>query len=154
MPPPVNRDALGRLAPGSVISRPKNRAPLMKLIDKWLGEDAEDAIAFLAGVVKGTQTIPARAPGVNEDRVSMALIPDVVPTIRERLQAAEIVMSYRHGLPKAHVEISGQVEHSAAPALNYAALSESELAHLEALAQKALPSEAAIDVTPTKGSES
>lgn len=110
---------------------------LEQTIDKWLGEDAEEAILFLARVVKGEESMPARRPGDSEDSVSVALIPDVAPTIKERIAAAELLLAYRHGKPTERTEVS--VETSQGPSsVSYASLSDEELAVLEGLTQKTL----------------
>lgn len=141
---PVTRDALGRLAPGSIIATKKNRRTLHKLIDKWLGDDAEGVISFLAGVVKGTERIPLRAPAQGEDSVSAALIPQVEPSIKERIQAAEILLAYRHGKPAQGIELSASLgdddgnDPEFVSDVDYSKLSDHELAKLEELTQKTL----------------
>lgn len=74
-----------------------NRRTLLHLIDKYNGPDAEDVIAFLSSVWRGDQKIKARAPGPTEDVFSYAAVPEVFPTIKERITAAEILLAYRHG---------------------------------------------------------
>lgn len=139
---PITRDALGRVQPGSALAQRKSRRELHRLIDKWLGEDAEDVIAFLSGVIKGTQRIPLRAPGANEDAVSAALIPEVQPSIKERLQAAEIILAYRHGrpLPQGAEGEADVPEADSKPGetIDYSALSDAELAQLETITRKTL----------------
>ncbi len=145
------RDELGRLLPGAQISTPRSRKKLHDLIDKWLGEDAEDCVASLAGIIKGTEQIKLRSPGKHEDAVSYALVPEAPPTVREKLEAISIVMAYRHGKPKESIEHSGAIEMGqGAPAtLDYGKLEDNELAEMERMAQKAMAARGIINVTPT-----
>lgn len=143
------RDELAQRLPGAISSGPRERKALHKLIDKWFGEDAEDCVQALAGIVKGTDQVKARAPGKGEDAVSYALVPDVPPTHAQRLLAIEIVLAYRHGKPKESIEHSGVIgTPDTAPTLDYSKLTEFELAAIEQLAQKALSERGVITVTP------
>lgn len=133
------RDELARVLPGAVSSGPRERKALHKLIDKWFGEDAEDCVAALAGIIKGTDQVKARAQGKNEDAVSYALVPEVPPTISQKLEAINLVMQYRHGKPKESIEHSGVIDTGPQPGkLDYSRLTDGELARLEELSQKAL----------------
>lgn len=148
------RDQLSRALPGAVTSGPRERKALHKLIDKYLGEDAEDCIAVLAGVIKGTEPIKIRSPGKDEDAVSYALVPEAPPSVREKLEAIKLVLSYRHGMPKESIEHSGFISPgmgAAQPlALDYSQLSDGELARMEELTQKALSERriVTVDVQP------
>lgn len=144
----AHRDYFARFVPNGAQSADRRRAvskrTLHALIDKYAGQDAEDLISFLAGVATGKERIKSRAPGENEDGVSYALVPEVPPTFRERITAAQILLAYRHGKPDAEsgtaapgdLTVEGEVNNG--PRLDYARLSDAELASLEALHGKAI----------------
>ena len=143
-PKGVQPAGLGRVKGQPLKRSPGHTANLRKLIDQHFGHGAEDAIQFLADVVKGRSVIPARAPGRGEDSVSVALIPMVPPTFKEKIEAARTILAYRYGLPHQHVSV--EAPPADVPQMDYEALSDEELEQLERLTEKATPaSEAVVD---------
>lgn len=138
----------GRAAPSRT-----HRAYLRKLI----GDKGEIAFDLLWSIARGELSFEtlSREPGPNEDTISAALIPKVriVPSIRERMDAAEILLAHLVGKPVSAVEVEAHVahEHRIGSARDLSKLADADLAQLEALLSKATParpagaSEAVVD---------
>lgn len=85
------------------------RARLNALIDLKLGDGGEEALDFIVEVFRGNATGPSRKPSPGEDLASFAsTVPQVGPTIRERLDAAMWLQEQRNGKARQSMEIEGQ----------------------------------------------
>jgi hypothetical protein len=111
-----------------------------------LGANAIEAYVFAAQVMRGQVSAPARKPVPGEDAASVALIPLVGPTIRERLDAAQWLAEQRNGRAPAStsIELAATVEIPGAR-VDPAKLSDQELEVFEALALKALDTGEEVD---------
>jgi hypothetical protein len=106
-----------------------NRKGLREYLDLFLGENANEAVFFAVKVMRGEITGPARRPGPGEDRGSVAMIPEVGPTIRERLDAAQWLAEMRNGKAptSAAIDLSGEVNHTVRAAVDLGRLSSEQL---------------------------
>lgn len=134
----------GQLKKGSRLNpsgRSGSRAPLWALLDQLLGENATEAYIFAANVMRGQVQVPARKPHPGEDAASVALIPSIGPSVRERLDAAVWLAEQRNGKApsSASIDVQGAI---ALPVVRIdpGKLTDEELERLEALALKALDS--------------
>lgn len=134
----------GQLLKGSLLNpsgRNGSRRPLWNLLDQLLGDQGAEAYIFAANVMRGQVSVPARKPHPGEDAASVALIPNIGPTVRERLDAAVWLAEQRNGRAPSStsIDVQGSI---ALPVvrLDPGKLTDAELEHMEALALKALDS--------------
>ncbi len=125
------------------------RKRINELIDQEFGDGAREAIMFIGSVMRGTATGPARKPLPGEDSASYAaLVPQVSPTVRERLEAAFWIAERRNGKAPASMEVSGTVDISPGLPVDLNAYTDAELEIAEALlskGQRVAPAEEEVD---------
>lgn len=139
-----SRNAHGQLLPGHTANpsgRPARRQ-YRRAIQKLIGEFGEAAYQTIDDIRTGKECFEklAREPYPDEDKHSVALIPviKIRPTIRERLDAAQILVEHLNGKPAIDIEVAH--EHTRT-VRNYDKLPDDELEFLEAMLAKAeLPS--------------
>ena len=132
----------GMLQKGSRLNpsgRTGSRAPLWRMLDQMLGENAIEAFVFAANVMRGNVSAPARKPAPGEDVSSAALIPMVGPTVRERLDAAQWLAEQRNGRAPASssIELTATIDLPGVR-VDPSKLTDQELEAFESLALKAL----------------
>lgn len=145
MPTPLRDPITGKIikpisSPREITST-QNRIKIARFLDQLLGDNAIETYLFAIQVMRGQVSGPARKPAQGEDGASVALIPQVGPTIRERLDAAMWLGEQRNGksATAASVEISGDVNVNETRTVDLAALSAQELEFLERVIEKAQP---------------
>ncbi len=129
------------------------RARLNALIDLKCGDGGEEALDFIVEVMRGKATGPARKPNPGEDVQSFAsTVPQVGPTIRERLDAAQWIQEQRNGKARQGMELEGAVGVVAVP-VNLGAYEDQELEIMEVLLTKGsngAPGEQSVDAEFTE----
>ena len=102
---PVHPNSIAQLQPGNPNGGRPSRKGLARLLDRALGENAEEAVAFAVKVMRGEVQRIKKKPGVGEVAE--------IPTIRESLDAAIWLAEMRNGKAPSGVavEVSGTVEH-------------------------------------------
>lgn len=149
---PLRDPQTGALRPGGRSLNPSGRRKAHRnYLKQLIGEHGEKAYDYLAAVMNGEIAIDvlAREPGPHEDAMSAALIPVVrkVPTIRERMDAAQILAEHLNGKPA--VSIEADVTHEHSHRVDVRRLSDADLERLESLLAAAEVAEGEIvDVEP------
>jgi hypothetical protein len=126
----------GQILPGgpSLNPRGSRRKGHRKYLAQLIGESGELAYDGILRIAQGLETFEtlAREPGPDEDIASVALIPKVrkFPSIRERLDAWQILAEHLNGKPSVDVDVT---HHAGEPvgARDYSKLSDAELEQLE-----------------------
>lgn len=133
---PVLRDPrTGHLLPGTrgINPRGSRRKGHRKYLADLIGEHGELAYDGILRIAQGLETYEtlSREPGPDEDIASVALIPKVrkVPSIRERLDAWQILAEHLNGKPAVEIDVSHTV--NTEPRRDYSKLSDAELEQLE-----------------------
>lgn len=131
------------------------RRQLNEMIDRKCQPAAEEALDFAIAVMRGQPVGKARKPNQGEDPATYAaLVPDVGPTIRERLEAAMWIFKQRNGEPKALNEASltavlepsgGLLPAVSFPLSDLSVYSDDELTIMEALLAKMPEGEKIVD---------
>lgn len=108
----IKRDPqTGQILKGSRSLNPGGRSRgLRQIIDEIAGDDAHEAMRLLWQLAQGEIVIEklARAPAPHEDALAAAQIPMVyeVPDFKTRFEAVRLLLAYRHGQPKASVDVT------------------------------------------------
>jgi hypothetical protein len=133
---PVRRDPrTGHILPGSggINPRGSRRKGHRKYLAQLIGEHGEAAYDGILRIAQGLETYEtlAREPGPDEDIASVALIPHVrkVPTIRERLDAWQILAEHLNGKPAVEIDVTHNLGET--KPRDYSKLSDGELEQLE-----------------------
>lgn len=120
------------------------RREIHAAIDAQCGDHAVNLVAEVVAIGMGTARQKARAPGPHEDSASYALVPEVAPTVRERLAALQWLIEYRNGRNLGAGEIASLAAGVAAGtmagvsgAVDLALLTEDELTIMEMILRKA-----------------
>lgn len=135
------------------------RRALNDTIDRKFGPGAEEALDKAGAIMRGQAFAKARRPGPTEDLASYAAtVPDVGPSIREQLDAAQWIYEQRNGKakpvdlntgasgsgPQVHLGPEGVTGVSVALE-ELAGLSDSELDIMEALMSKVSAKDRTVD---------
>lgn len=133
-----NRTPSGRFAPGRSGNPGGRRKGLTREVRDRFGENGERLVEILAEIVEGTATGCVLGRSMGEP------VPvQVEASVRERLDAAELLLAYGFGKPTQSLELAGPgggpipVEHRAALVLDD--LRDADLQQLEQLLTRALP---------------
>lgn len=120
------------------------RKEIHAAIDAQCGDHAVNLVAEVVAIGMGTARQKARAPGPHEDSASYALVPEVAPSIRERLAALQWLIEYRNGRNLQAGEIGALAAGVAAGtmagvagAVDLSLLTEDELTIMEMILRKA-----------------
>lgn len=150
----AKNDPIERRTSNGEIRYPRGRASktiLWRTLDRMLGDSAMEAYIFATAVMRGQVAAPARKPAQGEDAASVALIPLVGPTIRERLDAAIWLAEQRNGkaVSSTEIDLRAGLEVEALPTLRVEALSDQALKEIERAALEPA-SAATVDAEPAE----
>jgi hypothetical protein len=100
---------------------------------------------FIIEIMRGNASAPARKPSQGEDLQSYAsTVPQVGPTLRERLDAAMWLSEHRNGKPRQTVDVEGQGVIALVP-VDLSRYNDQELEIAELLLTKGAPGDAEIE---------